>query len=198
LPRSAIYCALLFAALCNQAVADVARKERREIYTSEYDQYFRKYAKHHFGIGTDWTWFKAQAIAESNLKPNAQSGVRARGLMQLMPATYAELQKKNPELGEISEPRWNIAAGIFYDRQIWNRLQDVDAEAERRRFMFGAYNAGPTTINRARRVARDAGHAAHEWQGVVSVAPQVPQWRHRETLGYISRIETVKTALPAQ
>jgi membrane-bound lytic murein transglycosylase F len=162
---------------------------------TDYDDYFRKYAKHYFGIGSDWTWFKAQAIAESNLQPQARSGVRAKGVMQLMPATYAELKKKNPDLGVIDEPRWNIAAGIQYDLQMWDRHAELTSDDERRRFMFGSYNAGLATILRARRVAREAGHADQKWQGIVTVAPQVPQWRHEETLRYVTRIEDIQRQL---
>ena len=163
--------------------------------SDSFDEHFRKYSKHYFGIGADWHWFKSQAMAESNLDPQAQSGVKARGLMQLMPATYAELQKKNPELGEITDPRWNIAAGISYDRQLWDRLRDVGSDDERRRFMFAAYNAGPTTIRRARQTAAEAGQDPAQWNSVTQVAAKVPRWRHAETLGYISKIERFRVDL---
>lgn len=163
---------------------------------TRYDDHFRKYAKHYFGVGTDWHWFKSQAIAESNLNPDAQSWVKARGLMQLMPATYAELQRKNPELGEITDPRWNIAAGVAYDKQLWDRYSDITRDDDRRRFMFAAYNAGAATMRRARNHAREAGHDATAWQSVTVVAPQVPKWRHAETLGYIERIEQFRAKLP--
>ena len=188
---------LLFAALvalgsASPVLAGLRAKAGAPEFRTAYDEYFRKYAKHFFGVGADWTWFKAQAVAESNLIPGARSFAKARGVMQLMPATYAELQKKNPDLGNIEDPRWNIAAGIYYDRQLWNRLQDLLAEGERRRFMFGAYNAGPTTIRRARRLAQAEGQIDQEWQGVVTVAPRVPQWRHEETLSYVFRIEAIQ------
>jgi membrane-bound lytic murein transglycosylase F len=192
--------ALLLAALAllssaSPASAGIRAKAGAPEFRTEYDEYFRKYAKHYFGVGADWSWFKAQAVAESNLNPDARSFAKARGVMQLMPATYAELQKKNPDIGNIEDPRWNIAAGIYYDRQLWNRLQDLLAEDERRRFMFGAYNAGPTTIRRARAMARAEGHADQEWRGVVTVAPRVTQWRHRETLGYVSKIESIQSRI---
>jgi len=192
--------ALLLAALAllasaSAASAGIRAKAGAPEFRTEYDEYFRKYAKHYFGVGADWSWFKAQAVAESNLNPDARSFAKARGVMQLMPATYAELQKKNPEIGKIEDPRWNIAAGIYYDRQLWNRLQDLLAEDERRRFMFGAYNAGPTMIRRARAMARAEGHADQEWRGVVTVAPKVTQWRHKETLGYVSKIESIQSRI---
>jgi soluble lytic murein transglycosylase-like protein len=84
--------------------------------SAAYDQYFRKYSKHYFGAGFDWRWFKAQAIAESGLDEKAVSRVSAKGLMQIMPATFADMQKRNPDFSDILDRRWNIAAGISYDR----------------------------------------------------------------------------------
>ena len=67
-------------------------------WTRKYDQYFRKYSKRFFGPAIDWHWFKAQGIAESGLRENAHSWVNAKGIMQLMPRTFADLETKNPEL----------------------------------------------------------------------------------------------------
>ncbi|MEK7263660.1 MAG: transglycosylase SLT domain-containing protein, partial [Bacteroidota bacterium] len=66
-----------------------------------YDDYFRKYSKRFFGIGFDWHVFKAQGIAESNLSPDAKSWVGAVGIMQLMPATYKDIQSALPEMQKI-------------------------------------------------------------------------------------------------
>ncbi|PYP79256.1 MAG: hypothetical protein DMD35_08615 [Gemmatimonadetes bacterium] len=60
------------------------RQARRE--EKRYDPIFQKYAKRYFGAGTDWQWFKAQGMAESDLTPTARSRVGARGIMQLMPS----------------------------------------------------------------------------------------------------------------
>lgn len=158
-------------------------------YRADYDEHFRKYTKRYFGVNKDWRWFKAQAIAESNLDSNARSWVAAKGVMQIMPDTFAELQKKNPEFVNIEDPRWNIAAGICYDASLWRRYDLLADEAQRRYFMFGAYNAGPATITRARQVAAKAGHDIDQWSSLVTVAPQVPSWRHKETLGYVNRIQ---------
>jgi soluble lytic murein transglycosylase-like protein len=178
---------ILFAAGMPAAEAEGAG--RKAAYRSDYDEHFRKYSKHYFGVNKDWRWFKAQAIAESNLDSNARSWVSAKGVMQIMPNTFAELQKKNPEFENIEDPRWNIAAGIYYDSQLWRRFSELTEEQQRRNFMFGAYNAGPTTITRARQLAKTSGHDTTQWSSVVAVAPQVPAWRHKETLNYIERIQ---------
>lgn len=50
-------------------------------WTNKYDRYFRKYTKRFFGAGFEWRWFKAQAIAESNLNNEVKSWVNAKGVM---------------------------------------------------------------------------------------------------------------------
>jgi membrane-bound lytic murein transglycosylase F len=157
-------------------------------YSTEYDEYFRKYSKHYFGVTFDWRWFKAQAIAESGLNDKAESWVSAKGLMQIMPATFADIQKRNPEFSDILDPRWNIAAGIYYDRMLWRMWKAIESLTDRLSFMFGAYNAGSTTIQRAQTVAKEKGHNDSLWVSIVQIAPEVPKWRHKETLGYVEKI----------
>ena len=157
---------------------------------SRYDEIFRKYSKQHFGVGFNWRIFKAQAMAESNLNPDARSWVGAKGLMQLMPATYKEIKSKNPDMGEINDPRWNIAAGIYYDSRLWRAWTDPASITDRIRFVLSSYNAGRTTILKAQDTATQEGLDAREWPSVEVVAPRVPRWRHEETLGYVRRIQS--------
>ena len=155
---------------------------------NRYDDTFRKYSKRYFGPGFDWRLFKAQGMTESNLNPDATSGVGARGLMQLMPSTFAEIQSKNPEISQINDPEWNIAAGIGYNRQLWLRWKDSAAGTDRREFMFGSYNAGRGTILRAQKLAIGKSLDGRVWPSIQNVAPDVPGWRHKETLDYVQRI----------
>ncbi len=157
--------------------------------TKEYDETFRKYSKRYFGPAFDWTHFKAQSMAESNLDPNATSYVGARGLMQLMPSTYAMIQTKRPEFGPINDPEWNIAAGIMHDRYLYKLWSKDVPEEERLKYMFASYNAGEGTIGRARRTAQASNLDHARWQNIESVAPTVPRWRYRETLGYVRKID---------
>ena len=154
-----------------------------------YDQTFRKYSKRYFGVGHDWRIFKAQAMAESEMNPNARSWVGARGLMQLMPSTYKDIQSR-AGLGSIDDPEWNIAAGIMHDRSLWRRWERDSIATDRREFMFASYNAGEGTIMNAQRacVARSLDRRA--WSSVETVAPEVPRWRYRETLGYVRKIRS--------
>ena len=98
-----------------------ARDMESDKWTDKYDRYFQKYSKRYFGPHFEWRWFKSQGIAESNLNSDASSPVGAEGIMQLMPATYEEIRQENPTFLAIKDPRWNIAAGIFYDRQLYRK-----------------------------------------------------------------------------
>jgi len=158
--------------------------------TDRYDDSFRKYTKRYFGPGFDWRFFKAQGMAESNLSETAKRWVGARGIMQLMPSTFQEIQSKNPEMTAINDAEWNIAAGIYYNRQLWNRWTEQSGIDNHYRFMFGSYNAGRGTLLRAQEVARSKTLDPRAWLNIQTVAPEVPRWRHTETLGYVRKIET--------
>jgi soluble lytic murein transglycosylase-like protein len=157
--------------------------------SDKYDDTFRKYTKRSFGPGFDWRIFKAQGMAESNLDSDARSKVGARGIMQLMPSTYKEVRSRNPELGKIDDPAWNIAAGIAYNRQLWKQWQPDSDAGHLLEFMFGSYNAGRGTLLRAQRVARDRALDQRVWPSIQSVAASVPRWRSTETLTYVDHIK---------
>ena len=156
-----------------------------------YDDTFRKYSKRYFGVGFDWRLFKAQGMAESNLDSAASSWVGARGIMQLMPATFQEISSRNPEMSRIDDPEWNIAAGIFYDRALWRLWAQDSVEEHRREFMLASYNAGRGTILSAQAMARRDSLDHRSWPAIESVAPKVRRWRYSETLGYVRRIDSL-------
>ncbi len=155
---------------------------------TEYDDTFKKYSKRFFGPGYDWKLFKAQSIAESGLSPEAVSPVGARGLMQLMPSTFADVQSANPEFKNIDDPVWNIAAGIYYDKQLYNKWNEI-VDEEKFNFTFGSYNAGRGPILKAQEKAKAKDLDHNSWENISLVAPEVPKWRHEETLNYVERIK---------
>ena len=108
--------------------------------------------------------------------------------MQLMPSTFAAIQSARPEFANINDPEWNIAAGIMHDRYLWKLWGSKDAEDDRARFMFGSYNAGEGPIKRANEVASTQDPAS-PWALIETVAPQIPRWRYKETLGYVRKID---------
>jgi len=157
--------------------------------TEQYDPTFRKYSKRFFGVAFDWRLFKAQGMTESNLNPNAKSWVGARGIMQLMPSTFLEIQSRNPAFVTIDDIEWNIAAGIYYDRRLWLQWREDSVDSEdHRHFMFASYNAGRIPILKAQDIARGRTLDPRLWSSIERVAPEVRGWRHRETLRYVRRI----------
>jgi soluble lytic murein transglycosylase-like protein len=172
--RTVVLALVLLAA----TTADAAQKHKVSDWSDKYDSHFRKYSKHYFGPNFDWHWFKAQAIAESGLKPRASSKSGARGIMQILPSTYREIQDENPHMKDIDSPRWNIAAGIYYDRLLYKRWVSPPPGDERLFFAFGSYNAGYTRI---KNTFQKVDPPTASWN---QVAPHVPgQTRH-----YVRRI----------
>ena len=160
-----------------------------EVVTDRYDDTFRKYTQRFFGPGFDWRIFKAQAMAESNIDMKARSWCGARGIMQLMPSTFAEIRSKNPEIGMLDKPEWNIAAGILYDSYLWEQWAELGDRLDRGRFTLASYNAGRGTLLRARDVAEGRPLDPNTWMNIQIVAPNVARWRYDETLSYVDKIE---------
>ena len=147
----------------------------QSVVTDRYDDTFRKYSKRFFGPAFDWRLFKAQAIAESTLQIQALSHSGARGIMQLMPATYHEVRSKNPEItGHWDHPEWNIASGLAYGRQLWMSWANDSHVDYLLEFMLGSYNAGRSTLLRAQSLARERALDARVWPSIETIAPTVP------------------------
>lgn len=165
-------------------------------HVTKYDAYFRKYSKHYFGPGFDWRYFKSQAIAESNLNPEAKSHVGAKGIMQIMPSTFEEIKYKNSDIkGSALQPKWNIAAGIYYDRSIWRLWKAKRPFMDRLAFMFGSYNAGKGNILKAQKLAQKKGLNPNHWASIERTLPGVTGKNSHETIGYVNRINQVKEVL---
>ena len=163
---------------------------------TQYDHYFSKYSKRNFGPNFDWRYFKAQAIAESRLKKDAQSQVGAVGIMQIMPRTYAEIVKRSRYIkGSDNNPHWNIAAGIYYNRSIWNIFKAKRPFQDRLDFMFGAYNAGKGNILKAQRHTMTTELNPNLWASIEKTLPRVTGKHSKETLDYVNKIKEVKAAL---
>lgn len=72
---------------------------------------------------------------ESNANAAAVSSAGALGLMQVMPATFAELRRRYSLGADPFDVRDNILAGTAYLRELYDRYGKVG--------MLAAYNAGP-------------------------------------------------------
>lgn len=87
-----------------------------------------------FGIPEHWIVAVLRTESAGNVRALSSAG--AMGLMQVMPATWAELRARYRLGGDPYDPRDNILAGAAYLREMFDRYGNVGA-------MLAAYNAGP-------------------------------------------------------
>lgn len=149
-----------------------------------FDNHFKKYTKRYFGFDVDWRWFKAQAIVESNLDPKAKGASGAIGLMQLHPGVRESIKDMESSLGSIHEPRYNIAAGILYNRYFYNRWieEGVPFPRERLFLTFASYNAGLARVQSAYNKHADPERPTDLWKKVKPKLPPV-------TRAYVDNIQ---------
>jgi membrane-bound lytic murein transglycosylase MltF len=126
-------------------------------------EFFRKYGGKY---GFDPLMLAAQGYQESGLDQNAKSHVGAIGIMQIMPATGAELR-----VGDIRVAEANVHGGAKYMDQLMTRYF-TDAkfdDANRSLFAFAAYNAGPGRISQMRKEAQKRGLDPDKWFNNVEI-----------------------------
>ena len=150
-------------------------------YHTHYDPLFRKYSRRWFGAAFDWRWWKAQGIAESDLIADAESWAGAKGVMQIMPATFAEVSRRLADEGiaitDRSNPGHSIAGGIWYDAWLWGLWSDsIRPHRHRLAFTFAAYNGG---IGRVQRGQERCPELCGSW---AALHPHLPEETHHYVL----------------
>jgi membrane-bound lytic murein transglycosylase MltF len=141
---------------------------------------FRKYGEKY---DLDYLLVMAQGYQESRLDQNVRSPAGAVGVMQLMPATGAQMK-----VGDIRQLEPNIHAGVKYLRYVEKTYFDEPSldPVVKALFAFASYNAGPNRILSLRREAARRGLDPNRWFRNVEfvVADKVGQ----ETVTYVSNI----------
>jgi soluble lytic murein transglycosylase len=124
--------------------------------------------------GLDEAWVFGLMRQESRFVDYARSGVGARGLMQIMPATAKWIARQlglgRKAHNKVASPETNIRFGTFYLKSIYNSLDQSPVLAT------AAYNAGP---GRARK-----------WQAATSLegAIYVESIPFAETREYVKKV----------
>ena len=141
---------------------------------------FRKYgAQYHF----DPLMLAAQGYQESALDQGAKSPVGAIGVMQIMPATGAELG-----VGDIRVIEPNIHGGAKYlDRLMTKYFADAHFDdVNRTLFAFASYNCGPGNVAKARVEAGKRGLDPDKWFNNVEIV--IAEKIGMETTTYVRNI----------
>ncbi len=134
-------------------------------------------------VGFAWLLMVAQGFQESRLDPNARSSVGAVGIMQLMPATGAEMGVR-----DLHDAGQNIHGGVRYMekiRRVYFNDPAIPPEVQVQ-FALAAYNAGPNRINHLRDEAAQQGLDRNQWFGHVERVTQ--QRVGSETVRYVANI----------
>ena len=141
---------------------------------------FEKYGKKY---DFDPLMLAAQGYQESQLNQNAKSSVGAIGVMQLMPATGAQMK-----VGDIHVTESNIHAGAKYMDQLMTQyFSDASfSEGNRPLFAFASYNCGPGNVAKARKEAEKRGLDPNKWFNNVEIV--VAKQIGTETTTYVRNI----------
>ena len=124
---------------------------------------FEKYGERY---GFDPLMLAAQGYQESGLNQQAKSHVGAIGIMQLMPATGAEMK-----VGDITVAESNVHAGTKYMNHLMSKFfpNANFSEGNRPLFAFASYNCGPGNVATARREAVKRGLDPDKWFNNVEI-----------------------------
>lgn len=128
----------------------------------------------------DPAWVAAEIRAESVFDPRARSSANAMGLMQVLPATGAEVARKTGAAWggapSLYDPDTNIRLGTAYLRQLLDKYGGKPYE------VIAAYNAGPAPLNRWK--TQRPGMDPDFWIETIS---------YKETRDYVARVLSFST-----
>jgi membrane-bound lytic murein transglycosylase MltF len=150
---------------------------------------FKKYAGQY---DFDWLVIAAQSYQESRINQSLKSSAGAVGVMQIKPATAAEVGVPN-----VNDLDSNIHAGVKYVRFLVDRYYKDEPmdRLNRGLFALASYNTGPAKVRRMRTKAKEMGLNPNVWfNNVELVAGEVIG---RETVDYVSNIYKYYTAYKA-
>ena len=162
---------------------------------SKYDHLFMRYAP---VARWDWRLLAAQCYQESCFDPKAYSWAGARGLMQIMPSTAAQIGLPEEKM---YDPEENIYAATRYIAMLNSKFSDIRDPRERQMFVLASYNGGFFHVRDAMSLAKKYGRNAQRWDDVAEYVLKLssPQYyndpvvkygymRGSETANYVERI----------
>ena len=126
---------------------------------SPYDDIIRHNAQ---SIDWDWRLLASLIYQESKFQPEAESWAEAKGLMQIMPSTAAELG-----IQDLTDPHDNVGGGARYLKYLESYFEMVPDSAAKVKFTLAAFNCGVGHVLDARRLAEKHGLDPNRWRNNV-------------------------------
>ena len=120
-------------------------------------------ASQRFGIPEDWVQGVMQVESGGRATFDGRpitSSAGAMGLMQVMPATFAELTRRYDLGSDPYDPRANILAGAAYLREMYDRYGPTH--------FLAAYNAGPGRVDAHLRTGRPLPHETQRYTATLA------------------------------
>lgn len=122
---------------------------------SRYDSIVKQFSD---SLNWDWRFLSALIYQESQFNPSATSWAKAKGLMQLMPATARELG-----VADRSDPADNLEGGTEYLQELYQRWESIPDSVQRIKFTLASYNCGYQHVVDARKLAGKYGKDSDIW-----------------------------------
>ena len=156
---------------------------------SQYDDIIKTNAKN---IGWDWRLLASVVYQESRFINEAKSWTGAQGLMQMLPATAAEMGVNN-----IMDATDNIRGGSLYLKKMFDEFSGIDDPVQRIKFTLAAYNCGLYHVKDAQKLAEENKLDTNTWDGQVDqmiLALSYPKNYNKDIVkyGYVNGIEPFK------
>lgn len=122
-------------------------------------------------------WIRAVMHVESSERSRARSRKGAKGLMQIMPKTWAELRARYGLGADVYDARDNILAGAAYIRELSDRYGAPG--------FLAAYNAGPGRYERHLATGRSLPEETQAY--VATLAPMIQGMRTSVRMATVAR-----------
>lgn len=150
---------------------------------SPYDELFKKYGKKY---KWDWRLLAALCFQESRFNQDIINPWGAIGLFQVKQMTADEPYVGISDIRGPDKAERNIHAGVRYLSWIRDRYFKKLPQRRRIRLSLAAYNAGPRTVLRARKLTAKMGLDPNIWFRNVELA--MAKMRKAEPVSYVSEI----------
>lgn len=148
----------------------------------QYDQLIRNSVLEFLPANYDWRLYKGQIMAESSFRPDAVSPAGARGLAQIMPATWEQYKYRG--IDDPFDPQQSLMVGARYMAYLYKQWSSPRPEIDRVCLALASFNAGLGNILKAQKLS--GGKLLYS--EIIEHLPSVTGRNASETIDYVRKI----------